>query len=208
MRKIDTLIIHCSATKPGMDIGRDEINDWHSRSFEDGQGGHIAYHKVIRRDGTIEDGRPFGRVGAHTSGHNTTSIGICLVGGVDNNGKPENNYTAEQMTTLHRLVGELQKRFRVEDKNIRGHRDFPGVAKACPSFDVQSWWTGDESYVPARFTKPFWAGIDYFRPDEFKGFDMDIDFIRKLDDARSAAGMPFVVKDVHGPKYVTVRIKG
>jgi len=86
MRIIDTVIVHCSATKPSMDIGVDVIRQWHmNKGWSD-----IGYHYVIRRNGAVELGRDLDKdgdvdeeIGAHAYGHNATSIGICLIGGVD-----------------------------------------------------------------------------------------------------------------------------
>jgi len=66
MRPIDTLILHCSATPPDMDIGVAEIDTWHKA-----QGWkRIGYHFVIRRNGIVERGRPLAQIGAHVEGHN------------------------------------------------------------------------------------------------------------------------------------------
>lgn len=136
MRTINRIVIHCAATGPNQDIGAKDIDRWHrERGFT-----RIGYHYVIRRDGTLETGRPVEEVGAHAVGHNADSIGICMAGGVSQpgpNGKPENNYTPAQWATLKRIVGELRQRFPKTD--ILGHRDLPGVAKACPSFDARAW---------------------------------------------------------------------
>ena len=67
-----------------------------------------------------------------------TGVGICMVGGVDAANKPENNYTEAQFKTLAELVGLLAARYK--GAKVVGHRDFPGVAKACPCFDAQQWW--------------------------------------------------------------------
>ena len=130
MREINTLVVHCSATKASMDIGVDEITEWHrNRGFFT-----IGYHFVIRRDGTIENGRMIDEPGAHAKGHNKNSFGICMVGGLDKKGKPENNYTAEQWSALTKLIRELYDHYPV--KTIVGHKDLPKVNKACPCFDV------------------------------------------------------------------------
>lgn len=127
------LAVHCSATQPKQDIGAAEIERWHrKRSFL-----AIGYHYVIRRDGTLELGRPDDTVGAHVEGHNSVSVGICLVGGVDAKLKPQDNFTPEQYDTLHKLLGQLKTKY--PKAAIQGHRDFPNVAKACPSFDVKGW---------------------------------------------------------------------
>lgn len=136
MRKIDKLFVHCSATKPSMDIGAREIRDWHTAKPPRGNGWKdIGYHYIIRRNGFIEDGRPVEQVGAHVAGHNAHSIGICLVGGIDNSGKPEANFTQEQWKMLERLLRMLKAQY--PRATIHGHNEF--ASKACPSFDVQAW---------------------------------------------------------------------
>lgn len=134
MRKIDTLIIHCAATKPSMDIGKKEITQWHKqRGFF-----NIGYHYVIRRDGTLEMGRKPEEVGAHATGHNMTSLGICLVGGIDEKGKPQCNFTYAQWMELKRLVNVLVERYGA--LKIIGHNEVDN--KACPSFSVPKWLAG------------------------------------------------------------------
>lgn len=131
---VDRLVIHCSATRESQDIGAADIDRWHR------QRGYlkIGYHYVIRRDGTLEQGRGENEPGAHARGWNHRSIGICLVGGVMPNGKtPEDNFTVAQWETLHTLLRSLRMRYPQAD--IVGHRDLPGVAKECPCFDVATW---------------------------------------------------------------------
>ena len=133
MRTIDMLVVHCSATPPDRDIGAEDIRRWHrDRGWAD-----IGYHYVIRRPGEVEIGRPVARVGAHAYGHNSRSIGICLVGGVDAEGRAQNNFAGEQFAALHDLIMRLEERFGRLD--IRGHRDLPKVKKDCPCFDVRAW---------------------------------------------------------------------
>ena len=130
--KTEFIIVHCAATSPSMDIGAKEIERWHrQRGFLT-----IGYHYVIRRDGTIEKGRPEDTVGAHVSGMNSVSIGICLVGGVQERDKktPENNFTEVQFETLKRLIADVQTRY--PNTKVRGHNDF--AAKACPCFNVKA----------------------------------------------------------------------
>lgn len=130
----DYIVVHCSATAKQNFTAKD-IDKWHR-----GQGWScIGYHFVICRDGTLEEGRYEHQVGAHVSGHNANSIGICMVGGVDANdpNKAVNNFTDEQFKTLKTLMLYLKAKYPKAD--IRGHRDFPGVNKACPSFDVKAW---------------------------------------------------------------------
>lgn len=126
------IIIHCAATKPSQDIGAAEIRRWHRKQgWKD-----IGYHHVIRRDGTVEPGRPEDRAGAHAKGYNSVSIGVCLVGGLDEAGRPEPTYTPEQWHSLAALTRELHSRY--PDAEIIGHNNV--AAKDCPCFDVRAWW--------------------------------------------------------------------
>lgn len=130
-RPINEIIIHCSATPPDMDIGRKEIDLWHrKRGWL-----MIGYHWIIRRDGTVERGRSEEMAGAHARGHNKHSIGICLVGGVDEKGKPSNNFHRAQWAALHSLVSRVHGEH--PSASIIGHNEVSN--KACPSFDVQAW---------------------------------------------------------------------
>lgn len=132
MREINRIIVHCSATAPSQDIGVSEIRHWHlSRNFSD-----VGYHIIVRRDGTREEGRPIETPGAHAKGHNEDSIGVCLVGGVDEDSKPEANFTFMQYITLRQVINEIRG-FHGE-LEVLGHRDIEGVKKACPCFDVAS----------------------------------------------------------------------
>ena len=131
MRKINSLIIHCSATPPKMDIGVKEIRQWHiSKGWSD-----IGYHVVIRRNGKIETGRPLEKAGAHCRGKNKHSIGICLIGGINKEQVPRNNFTKAQFKTLEKVVKKYDMIY--DGLDIRGHSEFS--KKACPSFNVQTW---------------------------------------------------------------------
>ena len=140
MRAIDYIVIHCSASPFGRDDTIEDVRAWHVLPKERGGPGFrdVGYHFVIRRDGTLELGRPLDQIGAHVSGWNSHSIGICYIGGLGPRGEPADTRTPEQVTTMVRLLRELQRYF--PRAKIRGHRDFPGVRKACPCFDVRSWW--------------------------------------------------------------------
>lgn len=132
--RTELIVIHCSATKPAMDIGANEIRRWHKdRGWRD-----IGYHTVIRRDGTVEGGRPLDTVGAHAKGHNDRSVGICLVGGLDDAGKPDCNFTAAQWSALEGEVRDLLDSY--PGAQVLGHRDLSD--KACPCFDASAWWAG------------------------------------------------------------------
>jgi N-acetylmuramoyl-L-alanine amidase len=129
MRKIDKIIIHCSATPEGRDVKMETIRSWHlQRGWSD-----IGYHYVIELDGTVVPARPIERVGAHCKGENTGSIGICYVGGLDVEMNPKDTRTKEQRAALHSLLFDLTDNF--AGATIHGHNEFS--SKACPSFDVQ-----------------------------------------------------------------------
>jgi N-acetylmuramoyl-L-alanine amidase len=134
-RSTNWIAIHCSATRPSQDVGVADIRRWHkAQGWRD-----VGYHFVIRRNGKVEKGRAIDAVGAHVAGFNSSSVGVCMVGGVNQADyrKPENNFTAAQWASLKKLVGDLSKRY--PKARVRGHRDFPRVSKACPSFDAISW---------------------------------------------------------------------
>ena len=132
MRKINKIIVHCSATPEGKDIKTETIKDWHVN------GNHwkdIGYHYVIELDGSIHKGRDESVVGAHCSGQNENSIGVCYVGGVAKDCKtPKDTRTDAQKHSLLELLKELKAKY--PNATIHGHREF--AAKACPSFDAKS----------------------------------------------------------------------
>lgn len=131
MRDIDYIVVHCSATKEGKDFGVDDFRKWHKRKgWSD-----IGYHYVVRLDGTIEKGRDIEKIGAGVRGYNSNSVHVCYTGGVDENIKPKDTRTDKQKDSLLFLLMELKQRFPMAE--ILGHRDFPDVRKACPSFDAK-----------------------------------------------------------------------
>lgn len=128
---INLLIIHCTATRPSQDIGVAEVNSWHiQRGWRE-----IGYHFVIRRNGVVERGRDVGKQGAHAKGYNRKSIGIAMAGGVDDNLQPQNNFTPAQWASLKTMVGKYMTDY--EGIKVIGHNEVS--AKACPSFNVQTW---------------------------------------------------------------------
>ena len=128
-RKIDKIILHCAATPEGRDVKTETIKSWHVK----GNGwSDIGYHFVIELDGAVKNGRPLHRSGAHTKGHNATSIGICYVGGIDKDKKPKDTRTEAQRKAMDQLVDDLKMEH--PTASVHGHNEF--AAKACPSFDV------------------------------------------------------------------------
>ena len=131
-KSTDYIVIHCAATKASMDIGAETIKDWHvnERGWRD-----IGYHKVIKRNGDVEDGRDIRDSGAHAAGYNSKSVGLCMVGGMAEDNSAENNFTAQQWTALLDLVKQLKTNY--PEAEIIGHNEIS--EKECPSFDVQKW---------------------------------------------------------------------
>ena len=132
MRTITLIIIHCSATPEGRSLSFEECRRDHimHRHFRD-----IGYHFYITRDGTVHDGRPIEKVGAHCEGHNSHSIGICYEGGLGANGKPADTRTEAQRKALKSLVERMHRLF--PKALIVGHHDL-NPRKACPCFKVES----------------------------------------------------------------------
>lgn len=131
MRPIRKIILHCSATFPGQDVRLADITRWHqSKGWKT-----CGYHYVIDLDGTIENGRPIEEEGAHCSGQNADSIGVCYIGGLSLNGSPMDTRTDAQRASMVTLLNELKQRF--PEASIYGHNEFSN--KACPCFNVQAW---------------------------------------------------------------------
>lgn len=132
MRPINEIIVHSSATNPDMQIGVEEIRQWHmAKGWSD-----VGYHYVIRRNGKVEKGRDLETAGAHVKGHNAQSIGICLVGGISESGKSEANFTIHQYIELAQLLNYLKHIYPTAE--ILGHKDVPEVSKDCPCFNVRA----------------------------------------------------------------------
>jgi N-acetylmuramoyl-L-alanine amidase len=135
----DLIVIHCADTKPSMmHINEDEIRNWHlARGWSD-----AGYNIVIPRQptddqhGLIEVARPIDTQGAHVAGYNHRALGICLVGGMSEDGEPEENFLQEQWEALH-IALEFSLQYAPSAK-ICGHTDIDS-GKTCPNFDVEEW---------------------------------------------------------------------
>jgi len=138
MRRIDQIVVHCTATPPDMDIGAAEIDAWHTQRGWSG----IGYHKVIRLDGTIEigrdpdqDGNVEEHIGAHAYGHNADTLAVVYVGGVNDNGRPTDTRTPAQTRALIAVCLDWMRRFRLGVYHVVGHYQLDND-KACPSFNM------------------------------------------------------------------------
>ena len=141
-RRIDAIVIHCTASKPGVDLTVEDVRKMHKK-----QGwSDIGYHYLIRLDGRIENGRDVDLIGAHVADHNAHTIGVCYVGGLDNNGNPYDTRTQNQKDSLLSLLRMLRAAY--PKAVIKGHRDYSpdkngnGTVepsewiKACPCFSA------------------------------------------------------------------------
>ena len=134
MRDLKRIILHCSATPEGREVSVETIREWHTDPPPRGRGwSDIGYHYVIHLNGEIEIGRPIEVQGAHVSGENEDSIGICYIGGVDALNKPKDTMTVLQEISFLDIVKSLRLIF--GELSIHGHNEFS--TKACPSFSVE-----------------------------------------------------------------------
>jgi len=130
MRPLKRIILHCTATPEGKHFDVATIRRWHvkDRGWKD-----IGYHYVIYIDGSVHEGRPVAQVGAHTSGHNSDSIGVVYVGGCDAKMKAKDTLNEAQETAMVNLIKALREEH--GEMSLHGHNEF--AAKACPSFKVK-----------------------------------------------------------------------
>ena len=128
-RRIDLIVIHCSATRATQRYTVDDCRrDHRARGFAD-----IGYHYYITRDGVVHAGRALYTVGAHATGYNAHSIGICYEGGLDEEGRPCDTRTLLQKAALVALINKLREIYPTAD--VVGHCDLD-LNKACPCFSA------------------------------------------------------------------------
>ena len=131
MRKIDLIVVHCSATRCDRRFSVEDLIACHDARF-----GFTGYHYYITRNGKVYQTRHENLVGAHAKHFNEHSIGVCYEGGLDEHGHPADTRTPVQKHTLVALLRSLKVDY--PDAQILGHRDLPGVRKACPCFDART----------------------------------------------------------------------
>ena len=122
---IKLLVVHCSDTSNNKDLGAIDIHKMHLSFGWEG----IGYHKIIRRSGKIENGRPEFWKGAHVKGKNDYSLGVCLIG--------RNKFTKKQFLSLEKILRTWKLLY--PDAKIIGHCDTGNTEKTCPNFDVITW---------------------------------------------------------------------
>lgn len=131
MRNIKYIVIHCTAT-PQHTTVQSMINYWRNVMGWKNPG----YHRVVKADGGVETLLPDEQVSNGVAGYNSQCINISYIGGIDAAGKPKDTRTPAQKETILRLLQEYKTKY--PNAVIQGHRDFPRVKKACPSFDAKT----------------------------------------------------------------------
>ena len=132
MRNIKFIVVHCTATPPTATVEAikkywKEVRKWDKP----------GYHFLIHRDGEVEQLLDEKEASYGAYGHNQDSIHVSYIGGVDKDNKPIDNRSELQKHAMFDKLVELSEKY--PKAQILGHRDFPNVAKACPSFDVRKW---------------------------------------------------------------------
>ncbi len=131
MRRIELIVIHCSATRENRSFPVTSLIACHQARF-----GFTGYHYYITRDGQTYQTRHENLVGAHARHYNKHSIGVCYEGGLDANGRPADTRTEAQKHALWALLKSLRQDY--PEAKILGHRDLPHVAKSCPCFNAEA----------------------------------------------------------------------
>lgn len=129
-RAVSEVIVHCTATPAGRKVTAADIDRWHRQRGFAG----IGYHYVIGLDGKVWSGRSVEKAGAHCVGHNTGSIGVVYVGGLNSNGRSADTRTEAQKCSLRALIDSLRQVY--GPIAVYGHRRF--AAKDCPCFDADT----------------------------------------------------------------------
>ncbi|WP_346236169.1 N-acetylmuramoyl-L-alanine amidase [Niabella insulamsoli] len=135
MRKINYLIIHCTATPQSTTI--DSIKNYWKNNLGWKNPG---YHYIIEPNGNVVNLLPIDKVSNGVGGWNSQIINISYIGGIDTKGRAMDNRTPEQKAAILRLLKELKAKF--PKASVAGHRDFPNVHKACPSFNAKAEYAG------------------------------------------------------------------
>ena len=132
MRAIDYIVIHCTATSATTKVGN-ILKYWKNRLGWKNPG----YHFIIEADGFIHQLQPIDKPSNGVSGYNANSIHISYVGGIDQKGNAHDTRTPMQKNAMEGLIKALHGVY--GKAKIQGHRDFPNVAKSCPSFEVKDY---------------------------------------------------------------------
>lgn len=131
MRKINYIVVHCTATQPSASI--DAIKNYWRNVLHWKQ---VGYHYIIKSDGETVQLLDIATPSNGVARWNSQIINVCYIGGIDRHGIPKDTRTVAQKRALLVILNKLKKMF--PNAIIQGHRDFPNVNKACPSFDAKT----------------------------------------------------------------------
>jgi N-acetylmuramoyl-L-alanine amidase len=134
-KETNYIVIHSTNTKPNVNLSARDIDERHRKRGLL----KIGYHCIIKRDGTIEVGRPFNEIGAHIQEYDNQSIGVCIVGGKNTRGVVAPDYSAQQQKALYVLIKTLT--YMYKDAKVVGHNKLEKTD--CPSFNVEEWWASN-----------------------------------------------------------------
>lgn len=132
-RNIKYIVIHCTATPSNTTISSIK-KYWKEQR---GWGDTAGYHYIIEANGEVTQLTPEEKNSNGVYQHNSECINIAYIGGIDKQGKPKDTRTKAQEDAMFNLIVRLTEKYK--GASVVGHRDFAGVKKACPSFDVKTW---------------------------------------------------------------------
>jgi N-acetylmuramoyl-L-alanine amidase len=131
IREIKYIVIHCSATQPN--TKKEAILSYWKNTLK---WKTVGYHRLIDANGVIHELAKYEQTTNGVKGYNSESIHFSYIGGIDESGRPKDTRTLKQKESLLYLVKQAKKQF--PNAIVQGHKDFKGVAKACPSFDAKN----------------------------------------------------------------------
>ena len=126
------LVVHCSATRCNREFSAERLIETGEERF-----GQPSYHYYVRRNGNIIPILPESVRGVHAVGYNRCSIAVCYEGGLDANGEAADTRTELQKHALYELLKQLRADY--PQARIIGHRELPGVHKACPCYSMDEY---------------------------------------------------------------------
>jgi N-acetylmuramoyl-L-alanine amidase len=131
MRDIKYIVIHCTASQPN--TKKEAILSYWKNTLK---WKTVGYHRLIDANGVIHELAKFEQITNGVKGYNSESIHFSYIGGIDESGRPKDTRTLKQKESLLYLVKQAKKQF--PNAIVQGHKDFKGVAKACPSFEAKN----------------------------------------------------------------------
>lgn len=123
----DMIVIHHTGCND-IDASAAQIHGWHKNQGWAG----IGYHYVVRKDGTIERGRPEWAIGSHAYGENSHTIGIHLSGDFE-----AAIPTTDQIEKCAMLIADICERYGIpiDRDHVVGHGEL--MATSCPGANLQ-----------------------------------------------------------------------